>query len=265
MIMSRAIDFLRGIFGDRIRFGVQPVLLHPLAVHRLKSSQSNMQRDLGSFDPALLNARKNFWSEMQSGSRSGHGSTLARIDRLISLAIARRIRARNVGRERNMADAFDSREEIRNGLETNSAFAKAAARQDFSMQLVMRSKEQALAYSDFSSGPDQTFPFIWTVRHLPREQHFDSSLQKITRGGVSRANWLGFHASPAAIQSCRKNACVVEDQQIGRVKQIGEIAEKAILQAKKSKFSRFYPRCFEMQQARACAIWQRLLRNQFFR
>lgn len=240
------------------------MLLHTLAAHRLKSSQSNMQRDLGGFDSALMNARKNFWSEMQSRGRSGHGPTLPRIDRLISLAIARRVRPRNIRRQGNMAYIFESSEEIWQRLETNSAFAEAAARQDFAMQLVPWSKEQALTYADFSSRPDQTFPFIWILRELPREQHFDASLQKITRGTISWTHRLCVHASAVSVQSCRKNGGVVEDQQIGRAKQIWKIAEEAIPQARKYTFPRLSGRRLQMQKARSRAIPQRLLRNQFF-
>ena len=60
-----------------------------------------------------------------------------------------------------------------------------------------------------------------------------------------------------AVKASRENSRVIEDNQIVRAKQVGELAEKPV----------FDPsgRRVEMKKARSRPVWKGLLRNQFWR
>src|ERR1700685_123551 len=88
------------------------MLFHALRAHRLKRSEPDVQRDFSHFDPAFLNMRQNLGGEVQSGSRGSYRSTLLRVDRLVALTAARRIRPRNVRRQRDVPDPLDHGEEV---------------------------------------------------------------------------------------------------------------------------------------------------------
>jgi hypothetical protein len=82
------------------------VILDALDVDGLKSSQANVQRDFDSLDIALTDAVENFRSEVKTGGGSGYGSPLPGVNSLIAIAVRGRIWARDVGRERDVADAI---------------------------------------------------------------------------------------------------------------------------------------------------------------
>ena len=95
---------------------MQLVLLYFVDPYRLKRSQSNMECYLCSLNPAAAYLCQNFGREVQASSRSGHGSPLAGIDRLVALAVSLLVRAVNVRRQRDVAQALDQGEQI--GLRT---------------------------------------------------------------------------------------------------------------------------------------------------
>jgi hypothetical protein len=85
-----------------------------------------------------------------------------------------------------------------------------------------------LADANLASGADQTLPIVRLSRYPPRQQDLDTSLKKIAGGGIARADRLRADAFAAAIESGGKDAGVVDDQQIARLKQAGKIAKQAV-------------------------------------
>jgi hypothetical protein len=66
---------------------------------------------------------------------------------------------------------------------------------------------------------------------LARQQDFDAAAQKIARRGIVRAERLSAGSLAAAIEARRKDAGVIEDQEIAGPKQVREFAELAVLVA----------------------------------
>jgi endonuclease III-like uncharacterized protein len=98
----------------------------------------------------------------------------------------------------------------------NTALSEFAARDHFGLQLICVAEEQALANSNFSSGANQTFPLIRFLRHLASEQNFDASAKKITRCGIDIADWVRLDSHTPPVQTRRKHAGIIQNQQIIR-------------------------------------------------
>jgi len=145
-----------------------------------------------------------------------------------------RIRTRDVGWERDVADAIESGEEIVHGLndalglEADLALAEFGAGQDLGLQFVLLAEEEAFADTDFAAGANQAFPIVGIGGELAGEQNFDAAVEEITRGGITRADRLSMGALAAAIKPGRKDAGIVEDDEIAGLQKIREVAEQAI-------------------------------------
>src|SRR5579862_400463 len=148
---------------------------------------------------------------MEAGGGSGNRAALPRVDGLIAFAIGGRILARNIGRQRDVPDLFEHREEIRYGRESDAALAKIGPRDDFGLQFIALPEEQMFAHSNLSSGPHQAFPFIGFSLQLAGEQNFNATAKKISSGGIFCANRLRVHAAASPVEPCGKHASVVED------------------------------------------------------
>ena len=73
---------------------------------------------------------------MQPGGRSGDRAQRLGIDRLVLLAIERRVRAIDVWRQRNVSDALEHAEEIGDRIEAEMALAEFAAGDDLGSEFV---------------------------------------------------------------------------------------------------------------------------------
>jgi len=151
---------------------------------------------------------------------------------LITLAIARRICAGDIGRERDVADAIEGGEEIvaavKDLLEADAAFAEIGAGQDLGLQFVLLAEEEAFSYADLAAGANQAFPIVGIGGELASQQNLDAAAEKIMRGRIVRAQGLSVDAFAAAVEAGGKNAGVVEDHEIAGAQQVGEVAELAI-------------------------------------
>jgi len=78
-------------------------------------------------------------------------------------------------------------------------------------------------------------------------------MQKITRGGIARAQGLRFDAGTPSIKAGRKHAGIVEDHKVVGTKLIREIPENSIFEGSRL--------AAHVKHARGGAIRQRLLRN----
>jgi len=154
---------------------------------------------------------------------------------LIAFAIAGRIRARDIRRKWDVANAIERSEEIfiaRNGQESDAALAELRASQNlglqFVLQFVLHSEKKALADADLAAGANQAFPIVGLNRKLPREQDLDTAAKEILGGRILRTDGLRARALAMAVEPRRKNAGVVEDDEIGGPQPLGKVAEEAI-------------------------------------
>ena len=126
-----------GAGGDGIRFGMKFVILDTIDADGLKGSEADMESDFGGLDSALADAVEGFRGEMKAGGRGGDRSALLGVDGLIAFAIAGGIRARDVGRERDVADAIEGGKEsvhALNGLKADAALAEFGAGEDIGLK-----------------------------------------------------------------------------------------------------------------------------------
>src|SRR6476646_11824143 len=112
---------------------------------------------------------------MQSGGGRGDGSRAIREDRLVTLAVGGQIFPRNVGRQGNVAKAFDRFADVSLCREADAPQSVLAAVEHFGPKLSI-SEVDALTDANFPSRPNQSLPLV--VRNLPREEDFDGRGQK---------------------------------------------------------------------------------------
>jgi len=100
----------------------------------LKSSQADVQGDLGNFDSALANALENFGSEVQAGGGRGYRPSRSCVNRLVAVAVMGLVFAVNVGRQGNVSQALYTAEKIGDGMETDGSLAEVSASDDFGLK-----------------------------------------------------------------------------------------------------------------------------------
>lgn len=247
------------------------MILDAIHANGLESSQANVEGDLGGFGATLADAVEDFWSEVKAGGGSCDRSILLGVDGLVAIEVARRIGARDVRRKWDVADAAEKSEEVvlpvvfvmvifvifsDKRLKSDAAFAKVGAGENFGLQFVVLTEKKAFAQADLASGANQALPIVRVRRKLAREQELNASLQKVARCGIARAHGLRARAFAAAVKTGRKDAGVVENNEIAGAQQIGEIAEQAI--------SVLATGSLKMQHTRAIAGSERFLCNEFF-
>ena len=132
---------------------------------------------------------------MQAGCRRGHGPWMIGKDRLVTLAVRRFVLARNIGRQRNVAEAFDRLRYVSFRSQADSPQTILAAAYHFRGKLSI-SEIDALAHSDFASRADQCFPLLRA--YLPGQKNFDFGGQNFTRGTAISARLFGANTLPAA-------------------------------------------------------------------
>jgi hypothetical protein len=180
-----------------------------------------------------VEARENFRGKVKAGSRSSDRSSFASIDGLVAVAVGGGIIASNVGRQWDVADLFNKREEIGEVLpgfagpdrrgrlsphkcrgEANVAFAELSAGGHLSLEFVIIAKEEMLTDSDLSAWTDEALPVVWILLQLSRQQDFHAAAKEIARRRVLRTEGLRLKACAAAIEAGGKHARVVKDDQI---------------------------------------------------
>lgn len=224
-------------------------------VDRLKSPESYVKCDFCSFNAAGTNASQDFWSEVESGGGSGDGSALAGVDGLIALAVGGGIWPGDVGRERDVSDLFDLGEEILGGGKANVAFAEFTARDDLGLKFIVVAEKETFADADLAAGTNEAFPFIGIGLELASEEDFDPSMEEVAAGGIARAEGLRAQAGTASVEAGGKYFCIVEDQEVGGVEEIGELAELAVLKVSADRG--------EVEEAGGGAVGEGFLRDEF--
>ncbi len=257
---------------------MQLVVFHFFNSHRLEGAESDVQRDLGNFDSASTNLLEDLRGEVQTGRRRRYRSPRLRIDGLvtffiISIAIPGccAVVAVDVGRKGHVAYALDSRKEIGDQSEPDAPLAETAAADDFGLQFGAFALERIfgraaevefLSDSDLAPGPYQALPLIRIVRQLACQQNFDFSTEKIPCRRIVRAQGLCSLSAPVAVETCREDSRVVQDQQVVGPQQVGEFAKPTVFPGLRLPT---LPLPIQMQQARCGAVGQRFLRYPFGR
>ena len=91
-VALRAGDRLGGLRAEIVvALRIDDVILDAVDAHRLERAVADVQRDFGPLDAALDAASQQRRREVQSGRRRGDRSARAREDRLVALAIGRRV------------------------------------------------------------------------------------------------------------------------------------------------------------------------------
>jgi hypothetical protein len=230
---------------------VQGVLFDFLDADGLEGAEPNVESDFYSLYAAITVLGQNLRSEVEAGGWGGDGSTFAGIDGLVAVAIGRRIEARDVRRQRDMADFIDAGEEVVNGCEADVALAKFAAVDYLGMEFVVLAQEKMLADADFAAGADEALPNVRIALQLSCEQDFDTTAEEVARGRILRAQRLGLETGAASKKASGKYTGVVEYQQITALEEIGQIAKVTVGENAGGGG--------EMEEAGAGAIGQRLL------
>lgn len=214
-----------------------------LGTNRLKSSKTDMKRDLDRLDAATMEAGKNFWSEVKACSGRGDGSALVGIDGLIPLTIRGAIFSRDVGRQGNMSNAFDDGEEILHWRESDMTFAEGSTGDHLGFQFVIRAEEEMLSDTDLAAWTDKTLPFVRLDGDLSREEDLDASAEEFSGGRVLRAERLRVESLTASVKTGGKHPGVVEDQNVGRTEEVGKFAKSQILESTVSDGKTQKPGC----------------------
>ena len=224
-----------GVGGDGVRLGMDLVILDALDADGLEGSQADVQGDIDGLDAALADAVEDFWGEMKAGGGSGYRSALLGIDGLVAFAIAGRIGTRDIGRERDVADAIEGSEEIvgaaRDGLKADAALAEFPAGEDLGLQVrrdCAPPKNRRSPTPILRPGRTRHSQSLGWVESLAGQQNLDAAVEEIAGRRISRADRLSTGAFAAAIEAGGKNAGVVENHEIAGVQQVREVAEQAV-------------------------------------
>src|SRR5215470_15633059 len=100
---------------------MKSVLFDFFHAHRLKCTQADVQCNFGGFNAALLHAIESLGREVQAGGRSSYRTAFTGIDGLVAIPVPGLVFSGNVGRQRNMAEFFQSSKKVRDRLEAKAA------------------------------------------------------------------------------------------------------------------------------------------------
>jgi hypothetical protein len=154
-----------------------------------------------------------------------------------------------------MPDLLDFVEKAIARLKAELPLAEVAASNYSGNQLILISKEQALAYADLASRTNQTLPIVGFHRDLARKKNLHFAFQELSRSRIVRTDRLGQASASSPVKTGGKNPRVVEDDQVIGPEQIHELPEFPIMS---------FPRgTLEVQHTRSGSVRKRGLGDQF--
>jgi len=252
-------------FRNVEHLAMQLVFFHPFCVNGLKSSQADVQCDLGDLNAAISNLAEDFRSKVQACCGRGNAAPCLRprVHRLIPFAVFPPVSSADVRRQRYVAKLFERSKEVRHRFKLQRALPKLASGDDLRHQsrFVLPStrlrrlrwvKENLFTNADFPAWTNQGLPLPGSG--LPGKQHLHLAVQKILCSGVARTERLGAFAGAPAEKPCREHAAVVDHQEVARAKQEGKIPEVPVLENARIPM--------QMKQTGGAAVSQRLLSNE---
>src|SRR5580704_16926953 len=161
------------------------VLVDLLFVDGLECAQADIQRDRGHLDASLPQPLQNRGGKMQAGGGRRHGSWMIGENRLVTLAVRRLVFARDVRRQRNVAEPLDRFGNVALCREANAPQPIFATADDFGGEFPI-SEVDALPNPNLSSWANQGLPLLWS--NLPGQQYFDFGGQKFACREIGRAS-----------------------------------------------------------------------------
>src|SRR5580704_4286177 len=163
---------------------------------------------------------------MESRCGCGHRASLLRVNRLISLAVARLISAFDVRRKRNMAQPRDRFSETSLMRKSQKPQTVSAAAFHASFQFSV-TESYAFTNGNFSSGTNQSLPKIRF--NLPHQQNFDRRFKMLVSRRTVCTRLLRTQTFAVSKKPGRQHSSIVQDNQLVAAKQFGKVAEMAIV------------------------------------
>ena len=188
-----------------------------LGADGLERAQPDMERNCGGLDTSLGKLGQGFGGEVESSGRSGDRTGFAGVHGLVAVVILGRVRACDVGRQRNVSDVFDASEKVIDRGEADLTLAKFCTRDNFGLKFVMLAEEEMFANGDFAARTHQTLPLVGIVPQLTSEKNFHASAEELAGGGIMGTQNLGFKTFASGIQTCGKYFCVVEHYEVAGI------------------------------------------------
>jgi len=196
-----AADRLGGLGADFVAFALHAVILDPLGRHRLEGADPHVQRHPGDLDAGGGDLFQQALREVETGRGCGHGSGAAGVDRLIALAVLRRVRPVDVRWQGDVAQPLQV------GLDRLGEAQEVAA---------------VLALEDHLGNE-----VLVQLDHRPRLGPAPGLHQRVPLPFAEALDQQQLHLSrPAgatAEEASGNHPRVVEDQQVAREQQAGEV------------------------------------------
>ena len=201
-------DAAQGLGRHDVAFGVHDVLADARDAHRLESAGAHVQGDEGAFHAHGCQTVEHGLVEMQTGGRRGHGAGLGGVDGLVAGFVPAVGAVRDVGGQGHAAVAF---QEFQHGGGKVQLEQFVPAAPDLGLEGAV-GQDQACARAGRLAGAHmrQGAPGFGDA--------FDQDLDLSA-------------AVLAAAQPGLDDAGVVEDQQVARAQQTGQVGELTVVQA----------------------------------
>ncbi len=215
----------RGGGGGRahVGFARAGVVFEARNADGLESAEADIEGERVDFDAGEAQAGEDFGGEMEAGGGSGDSRAAGGVNGLVTLTVGELVFAADIGRERNVSQAFDGGAGVaRGGIEAEAAQAVHSAGQNSGDEFAI-GEADALAGADFAAGTNQSFPDGWL--EFAEEKDFDGRRKQL-RGGAGRRGG----GQAASEEAGGKDACIIEDHELIAAKERGKIAEAAIVE-----------------------------------
>ena len=187
---------------------MEPVLLDLLDLHRLEGAVAHVQGDGRRLDPPLRQPSHQFRREVQAGGGRGRRPGLAREDRLVAVAVGRRVRALDVGGQGDVALRRQRRLEV--ALDPHAP--------------------DRIAVGALFQGAEYT-PI--EIDSLPRTQPLVGAHQRFMEPGTQLSEEENLDATAGCASPEEARALylgVVDDQQIARLEQLRKVGNPLVAQ-----------------------------------
>src|SRR5208282_5378136 len=238
-VASRLLDCFCGRVGNHVAFLVDGVLFQTLAANPLESPQSDVESDLRDFHSPFAQPLQDLRSKVQARCGRCDGRSLARVDRLVALAVERLIGALDVRRQRYMPQAAEQFVKIALRAEAKNSLAKLAPALHLRFKLAF-AENNLLTGRHLPARPNERLPRI--ARDLAHEQHLNRGLQELTSGRVVLPQLLGVDARAPSEEPRWKHSRVVDNQKLVAAQQLRKRAELAILALASASVEQEHPR-----------------------
>ena len=192
------------------------MLREVLDVHRAEVSQPDVQRHERLVDALDLHALHQVFREVHAGRRGSHGALLLGEDGLVTLGVLGFDLLAHPLRQRRFAQREERMLELLVGAveqEAQRAAARGGVVDHLGHQQVVVAEVEFVADTDFARGVHQHVPQPQFAVEFPQQEDFD----------------FGAGLLLVAVEACRENLRVVEDEQVLFVEILDDVLEDTVL------------------------------------